>query len=60
MKQLNESKQLKVKTREEFIMENIAFFWIFFGNGEFTQKHDENAYRRFVERNYQSKSNKDN
>jgi hypothetical protein len=59
MKNLNDSKPLKVKTREEFIMENIAFFWVFDGHGDFTQKHDEKDYRNFVEKNYTSKSNSD-
>ena len=44
---------------ENFQIENFKFYWIFEGNGDYAQKHDEIDYRRFVERNYESKSNQD-
>ena len=44
---------------KDFQIKNFKFYWIFEGNGEYAQKHDEIDYRRFVERNYESKSNQD-
>ena len=35
----------------------FAFYWIFEGNGEYSQKHNENDYCRYIESNYISKSN---
>jgi len=35
----------------------FAFYWVFEGNGEYSQKHNENDYCRYIESNYISKSN---
>jgi hypothetical protein len=45
------------KKIENFQIKNYMFYWIFEGNGEYTQKHKENDYRIYIERNYESKSN---
>lgn len=42
---------------ENFQIKNYMFFWFFEGNGDYTQKHNEIDYRRFIERNYEAKSN---
>jgi len=42
---------------ENFQIKEYMFYWIFEGNGNYTQKHNEMDYRRFIERNYESKSN---
>ena len=42
---------------ENFQIKEYMFYWIFEGNDNYTQKHDEMDYRRFIERNYESKSN---
>ena len=42
---------------ENFQIKEYKFYWIFEGNGNYTQKHDEMDYREFIERNYESKSN---
>lgn len=53
----NTEKTNSKKNIKNFEMNNYKFYWIFEGNGNFTQKHDEIDYRRFIERNYESKSN---
>lgn len=46
-------------TAKNFRITNVMFSWEFKGNGDYTQEHKEIDYRRFIERNYQSKSNQD-
>ena len=42
---------------ENFQITEYRFYWIFDGNGSWIQKHDEMDYGRFIENNYESKSN---
>jgi len=56
MKKLNEIRKNNKKP-EKFEMKDFAFYWIFNGNGDIIQKHNESDYSCFVERNYQSKCN---
>lgn len=51
-----ENKNKKI-TAKNFRITEFKFYWEFEGNGNFTQKHKEIEYRRFIERNYESRSN---
>ncbi|MBZ0203103.1 MAG: hypothetical protein IT281_02800 [Ignavibacteria bacterium] len=44
-------------TIRNFKITDFQFYWVFEGNGEFKEMHNELDYRRFIERNYESKSN---
>ena len=46
-------------TAKNFQIKEFKFYWVFEGNGNYTQKHDEIDYRMFIERNYESISNQD-
>ena len=52
----SEKNNSKVSIRN-FKITDFQFYWVFEGNGEFKEMHDEIDYRRFIERNYESKSN---
>ena len=53
----NLTNQNTPKRIKNFEIIDYRFYWVFEGNGEFSQKHEESDYRRFIERNYESKSN---
>ncbi len=53
-----ENKNTRI-TAKNFKITKIQFSWEFKGNGDFSQEHKEIDYRRFIERNYISKSNQD-
>jgi hypothetical protein len=54
---MKNSKNCNPGSIEKFETKPFAFYWIFEGNGNYSQKHDEMDYRRYIERNYISKSN---
>lgn len=55
---MKNSAQIRKNSKiEDFRIQNYMFYWVFEGNGDYTQKHKEIDYRRFIERNYESKSN---
>lgn len=54
MKNLKNVNPGSIETTET---KSFAFYWIFEGNGEYSQKHNENDYCRYIESNYICKSN---
>jgi hypothetical protein len=57
MKTNRTNNQNKIRNNE--INSDFNFSWIFSGNGQVFQSHDENEYKRFCDLNYISVSNQD-
>jgi hypothetical protein len=55
----NTESKSKSKSTISLNFKEFRFYWIFEGNGEFKQEHDEKDYRRFVEYNYENRINRD-
>lgn len=54
---MKNSKNVNPPAIDTYENKSFAFYWIFEGNGECSQKHNENDYCRYIESNYISKSN---
>lgn len=54
---MNKENKFFRTTAKNFKMTEVKFSWEFEGNGSYTQKHDEDEYCKFIEKNYKSISN---